>query len=100
MCLSDTLHRILYPDLVFGAIASSGVTHATLENWEYAEIIRQAAEPECSRRLQTSIELIDALLVMPHTRRLIKDLFGLADLEHDDDFASLLEVRFYLRSFT
>lgn len=87
-------HRVLYPELVFGAIASSGVTHATLVLWEYMEVIRRAADPECSKRLQTSIEAIDYILLnMPHLRKPLKSLFGLADLEHDDDFASLLSVR-------
>ncbi|KAI0769022.1 peptidase S28 [Trametes elegans] len=84
--------RVLYPDLVFGAIASSGVTHADIENWEYMEIIRRAADPECSRNLQQSIELIDTLLDIPLTRTPIKALFGLAGLEHDEDFVSLLEA--------
>ncbi|KAI0648136.1 peptidase S28 [Trametes meyenii] len=83
--------KVLYPDLLFGAIASSGVTHASLENWEYMEIIRRAADPECSQNLQTSIEIIDALLDIPITRKPLKALFGLAELEHDEDFASLLE---------
>ena len=90
-CLTGR-NRILYPDLVFGAIASSGVTHAALENWEYFEIIRQAAEPECSSSLQNAIETIDTLLNIPFLRRFLKGLFGLADLEHDDDFVSLLTV--------
>ncbi|KAI0670867.1 peptidase S28 [Trametes maxima] len=83
--------KILYPELVFGAIASSGVTHASLENWEYMEIIRRAADPKCSHNLQTSIQIIDALLDIPITRKPLKALFGLAELEHDEDFASLLE---------
>lgn len=85
--------RILYPDIVFGSIASSGVTHATLNNWEYQEIIRRAAEPACSKRLETAISAIDAILLdMPHLRKPLKGLFGLAELEHDEDFASLIEV--------
>ncbi|KAI0917296.1 hypothetical protein AcW2_007465 [Taiwanofungus camphoratus] len=83
--------RVLYPDLVYGAIASSGVTFATLENWEYAEIIRLAADPECSASLQTSVEAIDNVLSIPGLKRVLKGLFGLAGLEHDDDFVSLLE---------
>ncbi len=83
---------MLYPDIVFGAIASSGVTHAALENWEYMDIIRAAAEPECSKHLVTSISVIDGLLAVPRLREALKGLFGLAELEHDDDFASVLEV--------
>ena len=74
------------------AIASSGVTHATLVNWEYHDIIRRAADPECSRRLQEAVRAIDHALGIPRLRRIVKGLFGLAELEHDDDFASLIEV--------
>ncbi|KAL5501476.1 MGSCP1 [Sanghuangporus vaninii] len=83
--------RVLYPDLVFGAIASSGVTHAALELWEYMDVIRRAADPGCSRRLETSINVIDNILLnVPRLRRPLKALFGLAGLEHDDDFADVL----------
>ncbi|EGN98555.1 hypothetical protein SERLA73DRAFT_183618 [Serpula lacrymans var. lacrymans S7.3] len=83
--------RVLYPELVYGAIASSGVTHAQLAMWEYSEIIRKAADPTCAGHLEKSIETIDFLLGVPHLRTAIKALFGLADLEHDDDFMALLE---------
>ena len=84
--------RVLYPDLVYGAIASSGVTHASLSNWEYMEIIRQAADKRCSRNIERTIKTIDHLLETP-LRKSIKQLFGLGELEHDDDFMSLLSVR-------
>lgn len=84
---------MLYPDIVFGAIASSGVTHATIENWEYMDIIRGAAEPECSEHLVSSIAVIDRVLAIPHLRLALKSLFGLGDLVHDDDFAAVISVR-------
>ncbi|PCH40119.1 peptidase S28 [Wolfiporia cocos MD-104 SS10] len=83
--------RILYPDLVYGAIASSGVTHATIAQWEYMDVIRRAADPECSSNIQRAIETVDTILSVPHLRIALKQLFGLGELEHDDDFASLLE---------
>ncbi|CDO77131.1 hypothetical protein BN946_scf184657.g6 [Trametes cinnabarina] len=83
--------KVLYPDIVYGAIASSGVTHASIENWEYMDIIRRAADPKCSHHLQSSIEIIDALLDVPVARIPLKALFGLAALKHDEDFVSLLE---------
>ncbi|KAF8845504.1 peptidase S28 [Paxillus ammoniavirescens] len=82
--------KVLYPDLVFGAIASSGVTHAALSNWEYYEIIRKAADPVCSAHIENAIKTIDALLEVPHLKQLIKGLFGLQGLENDD-FASVIE---------
>ncbi|KAF7973001.1 hypothetical protein HWV62_16374 [Athelia sp. TMB] len=90
--------RVLYPSLVFGAIASSGVTHATLSNWEYMDIIRTAMEPKCAAHLVGAVETIDNILAMSRQggrragmAKMLKGLFGLASLEHDEDFVSLLE---------
>ncbi|KAJ8495194.1 hypothetical protein ONZ45_g12967 [Pleurotus djamor] len=83
--------KILYPDLVFGAIASSGVTHAALSNWQYMDIIRRAADQTCMNHLTKSIEIIDAILTTRVFARPLKGLFGLADLKHDVDFVSVLE---------
>ncbi|TFK34727.1 serine carboxypeptidase S28-domain-containing protein [Crucibulum laeve] len=85
--------KILYPELVYGAIASSAVTHAALENWQYMEIIRNAAPPKCSAHIVNSITTIDKLL--DHAPEVVKShlkgLFGLGGLAHDDDFVSVLE---------
>lgn len=83
--------RVLYPDLVYGAIASSGVTHASISNWEYMEIIRNAADPKCSKNLVESVKAIDYLLETKF-RTPLKQLFGLGELEHDVDFVSLISV--------
>ena len=56
------------------------------------EIIRRAADLKCSGNLQASIQIIDGLLRAPITRTAIKSLFGVAALEHDEDFVSLIEV--------
>lgn len=82
--------RVLYPDIVFGAIASSAVTHATIDNWEYMDIIRTAAPKECSDRLVSSIAHVDNLLAHKWFRGPLKRLFGLGGLTHDDDFVSTL----------
>ena len=82
--------RVLYPDIVFGAIASSAVTHATIDNWEYMDIIRTAAPKECSDRLVSSIARVDNLLAHNWFRGPLKRLFGLGGLTHDDDFVSTL----------
>ncbi|KAJ7069481.1 serine carboxypeptidase S28-domain-containing protein [Mycena amicta] len=82
--------KILYPELVYGAIASSGVTHASIMNWEYMEIIRTYADPTCSAHLQNAIKTIDTIITS-RLKRPLKSLFGLANLSHDDDFASVIE---------
>lgn len=71
---------------------STGVTHATIVYWEYWDIIRTAAEPKCSYHIQKSIETIDRLLSTKRLAHPIKALFGLPDLQHDEDFVSLLEA--------
>ena len=57
------------------------------------EIIRRAADVKCSGNLQLSVQIIDGLLGSPLTHTAVKSLFGVAELEHDEDFASLIEVR-------
>ncbi|KAG8776778.1 hypothetical protein FRC20_004585 [Serendipita sp. 405] len=82
--------RKLYPDIVFGAIASSAVTYATINNWEYMDIIRTAAPQACSTLIQSSMTQIDSLLANSTLRTPLKALFGLRGLQHDDDFVSVL----------
>lgn len=85
--------KILYPDIVFGSIASSGVTHATLDNWRYFDIVRQFANATCSAELQNFAQAIDSIIATDLVDKVgpqLKDLFGLKDLEHYDDFASVL----------
>ena len=85
--------RVVYPDLVYGAIASSGVTYATVEDWQYFDIIRQFAPADCIQQVETTITEVDDLLSDSKTEKPIKALFGLANLTHNQDFASLLSVR-------
>ena len=56
------------------------------------DIIRRAADPTCSQHLVNSIKTIDHILEKGHFKKTLKGLFGLADLEHDEDFVSVLEV--------
>ncbi|KAK2465427.1 hypothetical protein APHAL10511_002781 [Amanita phalloides] len=84
--------RVLYPELVYGAIASSAVTHAMIENWQYMDIIRTSADQKCSSRIESAIKTIDLLLEHPYPARMIKSQFGLSDLKHNADFASLLQT--------
>ena len=55
-------------------------------------IIRDAAEPKCSSHIVKSIATIDSILQQGRFKRQLKGLFGLADLEHDEDFVAVLEV--------
>lgn len=84
--------KVLYPDLVYGAIASSGVTYATVVDWQYYDIIRQFGPANCISQVETTILEVDKLLDNPDSHGTIKALFGLGNLTHDEDFASLLAV--------
>ncbi|TBU56239.1 peptidase S28 [Dichomitus squalens] len=83
--------RVLYPDIVFGSISSSGVTHATVVDWRYFDIIRQYAPQDCVARIVQTVDEVDTLLTRNnHTRNAIKAVFGLSGISYDPDFASLL----------
>src|ERR1700761_6240647 len=84
--------RILYPDLVFGAIASSAVTHAQIDFPEYDEIIRQAAPGQCGAHLSEAINLIDYALSDRQLNKPMKRLFGLEDLTEGVEFACVIRV--------
>ncbi|THH27368.1 hypothetical protein EUX98_g6821 [Antrodiella citrinella] len=82
--------RVLYPDLVYGAIASSGVTFATITDWQYYDIIRQFGPPACVQQLETTVNEVDALLAKGGSaRQAIRETFGLGNLTHDQDFEPL-----------
>ena len=94
--------RLLYPDLVFGAIASSAVVAAIDEFPEYYYVIARGAEPACSQAIQAAIASIDTIIAPdPHggsvqpgrnatkTAQLF-DLFGVTGLENPNDFANML----------
>jgi len=77
-------------------VSQTAVTHATFENWQYMEVIRTAADPKCSAHLVDFVSTIDSVLMnAPEIlKKGFKSLFGLQDLEHDDDFVSVLMVCF------
>lgn len=88
--------RILYPDLVYGAIASSAVTHATISYWEYYDLIRNHTNPDCRVAIEHAIHAVDGMLAAGGIIRLwVKSLFGLLKLQDDRDFASVLAVRIF-----
>ncbi|GJE94546.1 peptidase S28 [Phanerochaete sordida] len=82
--------KIRYPDLVFGAIASSGVTYATVVDWQYYDIIRQFAPADCVQQIETTVSDVDNLIENPSTAHTIKALFGLPNVTHNQDVVSLI----------
>ena len=84
--------RVQYPDLVFGAIASSAVTHATVDFWQYMEAIRLNADSACVAAIVDTVALVDELLASDAQRGPLKALFGLPNVTSDADFANVLTL--------
>lgn len=85
--------KVTYPELVYGAIASSGVTYATISNWQYYDIIRQFASPACVKQIETAVEEFDDLLTKSNaTKQAIQALYGLPNVTHSADVGSVLAV--------
>ncbi|WVQ63792.1 uncharacterized protein L199_001946 [Kwoniella botswanensis] len=80
-----------YPHLVWGAIASSAVTHSQINFPQYYDPIQRYAPENCINTLQAAIELIDHLLDQPEPiPRYLKGLFGLEELLSNEDFADVI----------
>lgn len=77
--------RVLYPDLVYGAISSSGVTRAEINAWAYYDIIRRAAPANCSAQMVQAVKEVDAFLDNPRTNAKVKALFGVPGLTLNAD---------------
>ncbi|KAF8236003.1 hypothetical protein L208DRAFT_1253713 [Tricholoma matsutake] len=69
----------------------NSITHAAITNWQYMDFICIYADPKCSAHLENSIKAIDFILDQHIFSSCLKALFGLAGLEDDEDFVSVLE---------
>ncbi|KAF2119531.1 serine carboxypeptidase S28-domain-containing protein [Lophiotrema nucula] len=82
--------RVVYPDVFWGTISSSGVTAAITDYWEYFEPIRQFAPPDGIAATQTYIDVIDSILLNNTDKtQQLKDAFGLGGITNDSDFANV-----------
>ncbi|KAI5459445.1 peptidase S28 [Mariannaea sp. PMI_226] len=83
--------RKLYPDLFWGAIASSAVTEAIVDYWEYYEAARLFSPGDCAVTTQKLTHVVDNILLGRDetSKQLLKQAFGLEELR-DDDFANVL----------
>lgn len=84
--------RTLYPDIAYGAIASSGVIHAQLDSWQYFEPIRQNGPPACIEALMRTVSQIDHILIngTHKDKHALKSQFGLQGISSDADFTNIL----------
>ena len=83
--------RVVYPDTFWGAIASSGVTVAIYDYWEYFEPIRTTAPPDCVHATQTFIGILDSILTSNNTASVkqLKNAFGFGSVSNNQDFANI-----------
>ncbi|KIX08974.1 uncharacterized protein Z518_00052 [Rhinocladiella mackenziei CBS 650.93] len=83
--------RLLYPDLTWGAISSSGVTKAIYDYWEYYEPLREYAPAECIATQVKLINIIDNILLKNDSNTVaeLKAGFGMESLTYSNDFANL-----------
>ncbi|GAA5822645.1 hypothetical protein JCM3770_002853 [Rhodotorula araucariae] len=86
--------RSLFPDVFWGAIASSAVTTAIVDFWQYYEPIRQSASADCMDRLVENTALIDSLLALNSSflSPKLKGYFGLPNVTSDADFVNALAL--------
>lgn len=87
--------RKVYPDVFWGAIASSGVTEAIVDYWDYYEAARLYAPGDCANVTADLIDVVDRILTLEggateDDKRLLKRTFGMEGVKHDDDFANIL----------
>lgn len=86
--------RKLFPDVFWGAIASSAVTTAVLDFHDYYTPIMEHGPRECIEHLTNHTALIDSVLALNSsllTPRL-KGAFGLGGITSDADFVNALAI--------
>lgn len=84
--------RVVYPDVFWGTISSSGVTKAIYDYWEYFTPIAENAPPACISTQKTLTHIVDTILLKNQTdlTHQLKSAFGLQNVTYDNDFASTL----------
>ncbi|KAI5919986.1 peptidase S28 [Camillea tinctor] len=88
--------RKLYPDVYWGAISSSGVPEAIWDYWKYFEAAAVYGPPACVETTQKLTHIVDTILLsneeyVPQ----LQEAFGLPNVTHKADFASVLANGIY-----
>lgn len=73
--------------------ATSAPVEAIYDYWQYFYPVQQGMPANCSKDVTLVIDHVDQVLTTGSTadKTALKTMFGLQDVEHDDDFASVLE---------
>ncbi|KAF2725215.1 extracelular serine carboxypeptidase [Polychaeton citri CBS 116435] len=85
-----TMHE--YSNVLWGGIASSGVTKAQLAYPEWYNPIQKFAPQDCVASINSIVDKIDHVFATGNATsiRRMKSVFGLADLEDNRDFAQTI----------
>ena len=78
------------PHTFYAVYASSAPVKAIVDFWHYYEPIREHMPRNCSNDIQAVIARVDRVLSGSNAAAIkeLRELFGLVDLEHSDDFAN------------
>lgn len=91
--------RVVYPDITWGAISSSGVTEAIYDFWQYYEPIRIYGPPDCISTQQKLMNVLDNIIMSNDSQTVddLKTAFGLQNLTDSRDFAN--EISFGIQGW-
>ncbi|GAA6019817.1 hypothetical protein JCM11491_000282 [Sporobolomyces phaffii] len=91
---TTALARKLYPEIWWGGLASSAVTTAIVDFWEYYVPIQEHAPKECISQLENHTAAIDSILAVKNSflTSSLKSYFGLPNVTSDVDFANALTL--------
>lgn len=79
-------YRSKYPDLVVGALSSSGPVRAKADFEEYDLHVSTVAGPECRAIMKTAVRQVEDSLGDKDRMKEIKKMFGAEEVESDIDF--------------
>lgn len=79
-------YRLIYPNRVSGALASSAPVEPKVSFHEYDEDVTEAAGPECSQTIRSVVAEVEKTLEDPIELAKMKRLFGAQDIRDNIDF--------------